>query len=144
MVDVELPDGTIVKQPLSQFDINSKEFKNAVNEFQETSLVNTRGIRPELVTQYLLPKQNLALAKVFNTQETNLAEAKIEQANLLFNNSVLNSWFSIDNFNDSIEKNLIDDNYTKEDRRKNNNLSHAEFLALQELQILIWIWHWKR
>ena len=135
VVDVELPDGTIVKQPLSQFDINSKEFKNAVNEFQETSLVNTRGIRPELVTQYLLPKQNLALAKVFNTQETNLAETKIEQANLLFNNSVLNSWFSIDNFNDSIEKNLIDDNYTKEDRRKNNNLSHAEFLALQELQL---------
>ena len=135
VVDVELPDGTIVKQPLSQFDINSKEFQNAVNEFQETSLVNTRGIRPELVTQYLLPKQNLALAKVFNTQETNLAEAKIEQANLLFDNSVLNSWFSIDNFNDSIEKNLIDDNYTKEDRRKNNNLSHAEFLALQELQL---------
>jgi|TARA_B100000073_G_scaffold143791_1_gene118334 LysM repeat protein len=135
VVDVELPDGTIVKQPLSQFDINSKEFQNAVNQFQETSLVNTRGIRPELVTEYVLPKQNLALAKVFNTQETNLAEAKIEQANLLFNTSVLNSWFSIDNFNDSIELNLIDDNYTEKDRANNNNLSHAEFLALQELQL---------
>mgnify|MGYP003324837498 CR=1 FL=1 len=41
MVDVELPDGTVIKQPLSQFDINSKEFQGAVNEFQETSLVNT-------------------------------------------------------------------------------------------------------
>lgn len=127
MVDVELPDGTIIKQPLSQFDINSKEFQSAVNEFQETSLVNTRGIRPELVTNHLLPKQNLALAKVYRDQETKLAEAKIEQANLLFNNSVINSWFSIDNFNDSIELNLIDDNYTEEDRRKNNNLSQENF-----------------
>mgnify|MGYP002622334093 CR=1 FL=1 len=135
MVDVELPDGTVVKQPLSQFDINSKEFQGAVNEFQETSLVNTRGIRPELVTNHLLPKQNLALAKVYRDQETKLAEAKIEQANLLFNNSVINSWFSIDNFNDSIELNLIDDNYTEEDRRKNNGLSQGEFLALQELQL---------
>jgi LysM repeat protein len=134
MVDVELPDGTVVKQPLSQFDINSKEFQGAVNEFQETSLVNTRGIRPELVTNHLLPKQNLALAKVYRDQETKLAEAKIEQANLLFNNSVINSWFSIDNFNDSIELNLIDDNYTEEDRRKNNGLSQGEFLALEELQ----------
>jgi len=135
MVDVELPDGTVIKQPLSQFDINSKEFQGAVNEFQETSLVNTRGIRPELVTNHLLPKQNLALAKVYRDQETKLAEAKIEQANLLFNNSVINSWFSIDNFNDSIELNLIDDNYTEEDRRKNNGLSQAEFLALEELQL---------
>ena len=135
MVDVELPDGTVIKQPLSQFDINSKEFQGAVNEFQETSLVNTRGIRPELITNHLLPKQNLALAKVYRDQETKLAEAKIEQANLLFNNSVINSWFSIDNFNDSIELNLIDDNYTEEDRAKyDNNLSYAEFLALEELQ----------
>ena len=135
MVDVELPNGTVIKQPLSQFDINSKEFQGAVNEFQETSLVNTRGIRPELITEYLLPKQNLALAKVYRDQETKLAEAKIEQANLLFNNSVINSWYSIDNFNDSIELNLIDDNYTAEDRRKNNGLSQGEFLALQELQL---------
>ena len=135
MVDVELPNGTVIKQPLSQFDINSKEFQGAVNEFQETSLVNTRGIRPELITNHLLPKQNLALAKVYRDQETKLAEAKIEQANLLFNNSVINSWFSIDNFNDSIELNLIDDNYTEEDRAKyDNNLSYAEFLALEELQ----------
>ena len=135
IVDVPLPDGTVIQQPLSQFDINSKEFQGAINEFQETSLENTRGIRPEIINEHLLPKQNLALAKIFNDQETKRAEAKIEQANLLFNNSVLNSWFSIDNFNDSIELNLIDDNYTEEDRRNNNGLSQAEFLSLQELQL---------
>ncbi len=135
VVDVPLPDGTVIQQPLSQFDINSKEFQGAINEFQETSLLNTRGIRPEIINEHLLPKQNLALAKIFNDQETKRAEAKIEQANLLFNNSVINSWFSIDNFNDSIELNLIDDNYTTEDRRNNNGLSQAEFLSLQELQL---------
>ncbi len=135
VVDVPLPDGTVIQQPLSQFDINSKEFQGAINEFQQTSLLNTRGIRPEIVNEHLLPKQNLALAKIFSDQETKRAEAKIEQANLLFNNSVINSWFSIDNFNDSIELNLIDDNYTTEDRRNNNGLSQAEFLSLQELQL---------
>ncbi len=135
VVDVPLPDGTVIQQPLSQFDINSKEFQGAINEFQQTSLLNTRGIRPEIVNEHLLPKQNFALAKIFSDQETKRAEAKIEQANLLFNNSVINSWFSIDNFNDSIELNLIDDNYTTEDRRNNNGLSQAEFLSLQELQL---------
>ncbi len=134
VVDVKLPNGDTIQQPLSQFDINSKEFKQAINDFQQTSLVNTRGIRPNLLEEYVFPKQNLALAKVYQNHQNKLAETKINQANLLFKDSVFNSWFSIDNFNDSIELNLIDDNYTEKDRIKNNGLSHAEFLALEELQ----------
>ena len=134
VVDVELPDGTTIQQPLSQFDVNSEEFSNAVSEFQSTSLVDTRGIRPELIQDYLLPKQNLALQKVFNDQEINLANSKINQANTLLDYSVLNSWFSIDNYNDNIELDLIDDNYTDTDRINNNGLSQGEFLALNELQ----------
>ena len=134
VVDVELPNGDTIQQPLSQFDINSKEFKQAINDFQKTSLVNTRGIRPNLLEEYVFPKQNLALAKVYQNHQNKLAETKINQANLLFKDSVFNSWFSIDNFNDSIELNLIDDNYTEKDRIKNNGLSQAEFLALEELQ----------
>ena len=128
VVDVELPNGQTIQKPLSQFDTNSNEFQQAVNEFQETSLMNTRGIRPEIVNQFLLPKQNLALQKVYKTQQENLADAKIKQANLLFNNSILNSWFSIDNINDNIENNLIEDNKSK------NGLSTAEVLSLNELQ----------
>ena len=127
IVNVETPLG-IIEKPLSQFDINSNEFKQAVNEFQQTSLVNTRGIRPEIVNEFLLPKQNLALQKIYKKQQENLADAKIEQANLLFNNSILNSWFSIDNINDNIENNLIEDNKSK------NGLSTAEVLSLNELQ----------
>ena len=134
VVDVELENGTVIQQPLSQFDINSEAFDKAVNEFQSNELANTRGIRSSLINEYILPKQSEALQKVYSDQETKLAESKIKQASILFNDSVLNSWFSIDNYNDNIELNLIDDNYTEKDRIKNNGLSQGEFLALKELQ----------
>ena len=135
VVNVDLPNGTTIQQPLSQFDVNSEAFDKALTEFQSSQLANTRGIRASLIREHILPKQNLALQKVFSDQETKLAESKIKQASVLFNDSVLNSWFSIDNYNDNIELNLIDDNYTTEDKAKyDNNLSQAEFLALEELQ----------
>ncbi len=134
VVDVDLPNGTTIQQPLSQFDVNSEAFDKALTEFQSSQLANTRGIRASLIKEHILPKQNLALQKVFSDQETKLAESKIKQASVLFNDSVLNSWFSIDNYNDNIELNLIDDNYTQKDRIKNNGLSQGEFLALEELQ----------
>ncbi len=134
VVDVDLPNGTTIQQPLSQFDVNSEAFDKALTEFQSSQLANTRGIRASLIREHILPKQNLAIQKVFNDQETKLAESKIKQASILFNDSVLNSWFSIDNYNDNIELNLIDDNYTEQDRIKNNGLSQGEFLALEELQ----------
>ena len=134
VVDVDLPNGTTIQQPLSQFDVNSEAFDKALTDFQSSQLANTRGIRASLIKEHILPKQNLALQKVFSDQETKLAESKIKQASVLFNDSVLNSWFSIDNYNDNIELNLIDDNYTEKDRIKNNGLSQGEFLALTELQ----------
>ena len=134
VVNVDLPNGTTIQQPLSQFDVNSEAFDKALTEFQSSQLANTRGIRASLIKEHILPKQNLALQKVFSDQETKLAESKIKQASVLFNDSVLNSWFSIDNYNDNIELNLIDDNYTQKDRIKNNGLSQGEFLALEELQ----------
>ena len=134
VVDVDLPNGTTIQQPLSQFDVNSEAFDKALTDFQSSQLANTRGIRASLIKEHILPKQNLALQKVFSDQETKLAESKIKQASVLFNDSVLNSWFSIDNYNDNIELNLIDDNYTEQDRINNNGLSQGEFLALEELQ----------
>ena len=128
VVNVELPNGQTIQKPLSQFDTNSNEFQQAVNEFQETSLMNTRGIRPELVNKYVLPKQNLALQKVYKTQVENLADAKIAQANLFFSKSILNSYYSIDNYNDRMESGLLEDNKNTED------LSTAENLALEDLK----------
>jgi len=133
VVNVELPNGQIVKQPLSQFDVGSSQFNQAVNEFQETSLMNTRGIRPEIVNQFLLPKQNLALQKAFNKHQEARSEAKIQLATTSFANSILSSWNNIDNINDSIELNYIDDDYSEQDFNL-TGLSQAESIALEEIQ----------
>ena len=94
--------------PLSEFDIKSNEFKQAINEFNETSLLNTRGIRPELVNQFFLPKQNAAITKFYNDHQNNLAEAKLNQAAILLEPAILNSWLRIDTINEQIDANIID------------------------------------
>ena len=133
IVDVELPSGQIVRQPLSQFDVGSSQFNEAVNEFQETSLMNTRGIRPELVNKYILPKQNLAYQKALNKHQEARSEAKIQLATTSFANSILSSWNNIDNIKDSIELNYIDDDYSEQDFNL-TGLSQAESIALEEIQ----------
>ena len=94
--------------PLSEFDIKSPEFEKAINEFNETSLLNTRGIRPELVNQFFLPKQNAAVTKFYNDHQNNLAEAKLNQAAILLEPAILNSWLRIDTINEQIDANIID------------------------------------
>ena len=94
--------------PLSQFDVNSEGFQKAIRDFEATSLTDTRGIRPEILNQYFFPKQNVALAQFYNEHETNLAEAKLEQAASLLEPAILNSWFQIDNIDKQIELNILD------------------------------------
>jgi len=133
VVDVELPSGQIVKQPLSQFDVGSPQFNQAVNEFQQSNLVNVKGIRPEILNKHFLPKQNLAYQKAFNRHQEARSNAKIELATTSFANSILSSWNNIDNINDSIELNYIDDNYSEQDFNL-TGLSQAESIALEEIQ----------
>ena len=101
-------DYTVDGIPLSQFDVNSEGFQNAIKDFETTSLTDTRGIRPEILNQYFFPKQNVALAQFYNEHETNLAEAKLEQAASLLEPAILNSWFQIDNIDKQIELNILD------------------------------------
>ena len=101
-------DYTVNGIPLSQFDIDSEEFQQAIRDFEATSLVNTRGIRPQILNEYFFPKQSLALAQFYSEHQNDLAEAKIEQAGLLLEPAILNSWFSIDTINKQIELNIID------------------------------------
>ena len=133
VVDVELPSGQIVKQPLSQFDVGSPQFNQAVNEFQQSNLINVKGIRPEILNKHFLPKQNLAYQKAFNRHQEARSKAKIELATTSFANSILSSWNNIDNINDSIELNYIDDNYSEQDFNL-TGLSQAESIALEEIQ----------
>ena len=133
VVDVELPSGQIVKQPLSQFDVGSPQFNQAVNEFQQSNLINVKGIRSEILNKHFLPKQNLAYQKAFNRHQEARSKAKIELATTSFANSILSSWNNIDNINDSIELNYIDDNYSEQDFNL-TGLSQAESIALEEIQ----------
>ncbi len=94
--------------PLSQFDVSSEEFQKAIKDFEATSLTNTRGIRPEILNQYFFPKQNLALSQFYSEHQSELAEAKLEQAASLLEPTILNSWFQMDSIDKQIELNIID------------------------------------
>ena len=129
-VNINLPNGETIQQPLSQFDVDSPQFDAAVNEFQETNLLDVKGIRPEILTEHFLPRQNLALQKAIGKHTEDRADQKIKLATTSFSNSLLGSWNNIDNINDSIELNVIDDNFIDD----GSGLSQAESIALKEIQ----------
>ena len=129
-VNINLPNGETIQQPLSQFDVDSPQFDAAVNEFQETNLLDVKGIRPDILNQHFLPRQNLALQKAIGKHTEDRADQKIQLATTTFSNSLLGSWNNIDNINDSIELNVIDDNFVDDD----SGLSQAESIALKEIQ----------
>ena len=129
-VNINLPNGETIQQPLSQFDVDSPQFDAAVNEFQETNLLDVKGIRPEILTEHFLPRQNLALQKAIGKHTEDRADQKIQLATTTFSNSLLGSWNNIDNINDSIELNVIDDNFVDD----GSDLSQAESIALKEIQ----------
>ena len=60
LVEVPNKSGGVDYVPLSDFDVNSAAFDNALSEFNRTSLINTKGIRPEILNEFFLPKQNAA------------------------------------------------------------------------------------
>ena len=129
-VNIDLPSGETIQQPLSQFDVDSPQFDAAVNEFQKTNLLDVKGIRPEILTEHFLPRQNLALQKAIGKHTEDRADQKIQLATTTFSNSLLGSWNNIDNINDSIELNVIDDNFIDD----GSGLSQAESIALKEIQ----------
>ena len=124
VIPQQLPDGTTINTNLSSYDVNSAAFDNALSEFNRTSLMNTKGIRPSILNRYFLPKQNAALRKVFDNQISSSADAKINQMNTGFADSLLSSWKSIDYYDKNIELNLID----------NNGFIDGENYALNEMQ----------
>ena len=127
VIPQQLPDGTTINTNLSSYDVNSAAFDNALSEFNRTSLMNTKGIRPEILNRYFLPKQNAALRKIFDNQISSSADAKINQMNTSFADSLLSSWKSIDYYDKNIELNLID----------NNGFIDGENYALNEMQAAI-------
>ena len=111
IVQVPNKDGGTSPVPLSQFDVNSKEFQNAINEFKETQLLDTKGIRPQLLNQFFFPQQNAALRKAITKQVEAKADANIQNYTSMLTDSSLLYFRNIDKYNENIENNIIDANF---------------------------------
>ena len=96
---------------ISQFDINSKEFQGAMAEFRETQLLDTKGIRPNLLNEFFLPQQNAALQKAITKQASAKADANISNYRDILTDSSLLYFRNISKYDDSIEQNIIDTDF---------------------------------
>ena len=108
IVQVPNKDGGTSPVPLSQFDVNSKEFQDAINEFKETQLLDTKGIRPQLLNQFFFPQQNAALRKAISKHVEAKADANIQNYTNMLTDSSLLYFRNIDKYNENIEENIID------------------------------------
>ena len=108
IVQVPNKEGGTTAVPLSQFDVNSKEFQGAINEFKETQLLDTKGIRPQLLNQFFFPQQNAALRKAITKQVEAKADANIQNYTSMLTDSSLLYFRNIDKYNENIENNIID------------------------------------
>ena len=108
IVQVPNKEGGTTAIPLSQFDVNSREFQSAINEFKETQLLDTKGIRPQLLNQFFFPQQNAALRKAITKQVEAKADANIQNYTSMLTDSSLLYFRNIDKYNENIENNIID------------------------------------
>ena len=137
---VEVPNksGGVDYVPLSDFDVNSAVFDKALSDFNRTSLINTKGIRPSILNRYFLPKQNAALKKVFDRQVSNSADKNITKYSNIISSTSLQNFRNIKQYDKNIELNIIDNdgfitgydhavNLTQED------INYAVSLGLSEV-----------
>ena len=108
LVEVPNKSGGVDYVPLSDFDVNSAAFDNALSEFNRTSLINTKGIRPEILNEFFLPKQNAALKKVFERQISNSADKNIAKYSNILSSTSLQNFRNIKKYDKNIELNIID------------------------------------
>ena len=138
LVEVPNKSGGVDYVPLSDFDVNSAAFDNALSEFNRTSLINTKGIRPEILNQFFLPKQNAAFKKVFDRQISNSADKNIAKYSNVLSSTSLQNFRNIKKYDKNIELNIIDNdgfitgydhavNLTQED------INYAVSLGLSEV-----------
>ena len=106
VVQFETEDG-VIPMPLSQFGVGSKEFEQALSEFNTTQLTDTKGIRPEILNEYFFPSQNLALQEVFKDHEEKRSEQKIGIFENSFSDSILINFRSINEDNDDINDKFV-------------------------------------
>jgi hypothetical protein len=108
IVEVPNKSGGVNYVPLSEFDVNSAVFDKALADFNRTSLINTKGIRPSILNKFFLPKQNAALAKVFDRQVSKSADKNIAKYASILSSTSLQNFRNIKKYDKNIELNIID------------------------------------
>ena len=89
-------DGATVSIPLNEFSVNSPEFKEAMQQFQQKEVADLTGVRQSFINQYFLPKQGIAIQGAFSQQQKDHNEFNVKIASDTLNDSIISNFSAID------------------------------------------------
>ena len=89
-------DGATVSIPLNEFSVNSPEFKEAMQQFQQKEVADLTGVRQSFINQYFLPKQGIAIQGAYSQQQKDHNEFNVKIASDTLNDSIISNFSAID------------------------------------------------
>ena len=89
-------DGATRSIPLNEFSVNSPEFQEALQKFQQQEVADLTGIRQSFINQYFLPKQGIAIQGAFSQQQKDHNEFNVKIASDTLNDSIISNFSAID------------------------------------------------
>jgi len=107
-VERQLPDGTSIQLPLSQFAPDSVEYQTALTEYTETSKSNVKGIRALYLNDYYLPQLGKGLQKIEIDHTKDYNEYLVQEAENNIGNTLKLNFYKVDDNQESLDKGLID------------------------------------
>ena len=89
-------DGQTRSIPLNEFSVNSPEFQEAMQKFQQQEVADLTGIRQSFINQYFLPKQGIAIQGAFSQQQKDHNDFNVKIASDTLNDSIISNFSAID------------------------------------------------
>jgi len=89
-------DGATRSIPLNEFSVNSPEFTEAMQQFQQKEVADLTGIRQSFINQYFLPKQGIAIQGAFSQQQKDHNEFNVKIASDTLNDNIISNFSAID------------------------------------------------
>tara|TARA_R100001443_G_scaffold117408_1_gene142275 strand:- start:2462 stop:5125 length:2664 start_codon:yes stop_codon:yes gene_type:complete len=89
-------DGATVSIPLNEFSVNSPEFKEAMQQFQQKEVADLTGVRQSFIKQYFLPRQGIAVQGAYSQQQKDHDEFNVKIASDTLNDSIISNFSAID------------------------------------------------
>ena len=89
-------DGATVFIPLNEFSVNSPEFKEAMQQFQQKEVADLTGVRQSFIKQYFLPRQGIAVQGAYSQQQKDHDEFNVKIASDTLNDSIISNFSAID------------------------------------------------